>query len=370
MSARSMGALAPRRLGLTLVELFVVLATTAILVLFLLPAVNAVREAARRTQCTHNLRDIVLATLNHENQHGSFPSAVPSCTADAYHSMGVQLGNRCAGPNWAAQILPLMNEDQLHRDLARCMESEWQACDDCEHRPGHVGRKTPVYMRCPSATMPLKSHDSRTSMLERLSKGNYAACLGSEHYRTAIEGNSTVELERDDVLQVGVMTVRMIRGYEDLPTNLSSSRLMGDWKYGRGQGTKLDEISDGTSQTIILSEVLTWDGASQNARFSEDIRGVWSSPSMGASTYSQKYGPNSTVNDRIGACESDIPNSSPLRCEQAETTGKEAGETWASARSMHTGGVVAAHADGSIKFYDNGIHLPIWRALASRAGND
>ncbi|MFC1757686.1 DUF1559 domain-containing protein, partial [Planctomycetota bacterium] len=243
------------------------------------------------------------------------------------------------------------------------------ACDDCEYESG-VGRVTPTYMRCPSAPLSSKLHDSRTSMLERLSKGNYAACLGSEHYRTSIEGNKTIELERDDAFQVGVMTIKMIQGYEELPVDLRHSGLMGKWKFAHGQGTKMKEITDGLAKTIVLCEVLTWDGASNEPRFSKDIRGVWTSASMGASTYSHKFGPNATVNDHINACEADIPDTSALRCEQAETSGPLAGETWASARSMHSDGVVAAHADGSVRFYDNGVHLPIWRALASRAGRD
>ena len=195
MPARSRCALAQYRLGLTLVELIVVMAVVTILVLFLLPAVNAVREAARRTQCENNMREIVLATVNYESLHGSFPPALPSCTADAYQSMGAPLGNYCAGPNWATQILALMKEQQLHEDVVNCMESQWQACDDCEYESG-VGRVAPSYMRCPSAPLPAKLHDSRKSMLERLAKGNYAACLGAEHYRTSIEGHSTIELER------------------------------------------------------------------------------------------------------------------------------------------------------------------------------
>lgn len=370
MKARSGCAFTTKRSGFTLVELLVVLAIVAILVLLMLPAVNAVREAARRTQCTNNLRSIVLATLSYESHYTSFPPALPSCTAEAYNSLGTQLGNNCAGPNWAMQLLAFMDEEELHQNVVQCMETQWHACDDCEHEQGNVGRATPSYMRCPSADQPLKLHETDVTMFERLSKGNYAACLGSEHYRTAIEGNSKIELEHDDPFQVGVMTIKMIKGYEDLPAEPSYSSLMGDWKFAYGQGTKLNEINDGVSKTVVLCEVLTWDGDANNARFSEDIRGTWTSASMGASTYSHKYGPNSTVNDRINSCESDIPDSNRLHCDAADTTGSEAGETWAAARSMHFGGVVAAHADGSIKFYDDGIHLPIWRSLATRSGVD
>ncbi len=73
MPARSRCALAQQRLGLTLVELIVVMAVVTILVLFLLPAVNAVREAARRTQCRNNLHQLGIAFHSYHEQFNQLP---------------------------------------------------------------------------------------------------------------------------------------------------------------------------------------------------------------------------------------------------------------------------------------------------------
>ena len=100
------------RSGFTLVELLVVIAIIAILVALLLPAINAAREAARRTQCINNVRQICVAIANHESTHGSYPPGLPSCTEENFHSVGTQKGNVCAGPNWASNILGQIEEVQ------------------------------------------------------------------------------------------------------------------------------------------------------------------------------------------------------------------------------------------------------------------
>jgi hypothetical protein len=152
-----------------------------------------------------------------------------------------------------------------------------------------------------------------------------------------------------------------------------SSEALGVWKFGRGKGIAVRRIKDGVSKCIVVSEVLTYDGSGSDRNFSEDIRGVWMCPSMGASCYSHLWGPNSTTRDQINGCEDDeedIPPGHPLECTERRGGGKSAANTWASARSQHNGGVVAGRADGSVGFFSDDVDLVLWQNLATRARQD
>ena len=96
------------RRAFTLVELLVVIAIIGVLVTLLLPAVQAAREAARRTQCSNNLRQISLAMLNFESGQGKFP---PS----KYWDMVVGDSDGFYGP--LARIMPYLEETQIYQGL-------------------------------------------------------------------------------------------------------------------------------------------------------------------------------------------------------------------------------------------------------------
>ena len=96
----------------TLVELLVVIAIIGILVALLLPAIQAAREAARRTQCKNNLKQIGLACLNLVDTHKFFPTGGASWDMDIRHysDNGRPVGPDRQGIGWGFQILPYLEE--------------------------------------------------------------------------------------------------------------------------------------------------------------------------------------------------------------------------------------------------------------------
>ena len=118
VAARTIAPTALRRAykAFTLVELLVVVSLIGILVALLLPAVQAAREAARRTDCANRVRQIVLAMLNHESAHSVFPTGgvEPWPRIEDYSEDGKPYSYKKQGLGWAFQVLPYLEENSVH----------------------------------------------------------------------------------------------------------------------------------------------------------------------------------------------------------------------------------------------------------------
>ncbi|MBI2823905.1 MAG: DUF1559 domain-containing protein [Planctomycetia bacterium] len=342
-----------RPAGFTLVELLVVIAIIGILIGLLLPAVQSAREAARRAQCTNNLKQISLALHNHHDTLQTFPPGLSHCSPQIalWRTGGTDVGVFCQGPNWASSILPQIEQAAMDEKLKGCLDNEVHAADDCDrNKPGKPWREfgilTLPFYTCPSAPPTEQLFDNWE--LEHLAKSNYAANFGSDTYMS-FQSPATA----------GAFGVVVPTGSRGVTQSYNHPSLMGRWKSGWGQGTRLAEIADGTANTLLVSELIGYDDP-------PDGRGAWVWGGMGGSTFTAKYGPNARENDVIPACSSKIDTSDRLRCTQNQNDGN----VWASARSAHAGGVNAALADGSVRFFRDETDLGVWKAIATRAAGD
>jgi prepilin-type N-terminal cleavage/methylation domain-containing protein/prepilin-type processing-associated H-X9-DG protein len=370
---RGVGACRPA--GFTLVELLVVISIIGILMALLLPAVQAAREAARRTQCLNNIRQIGVALATFESQNGAYPPGLPSCMPKAqiytniFGSTGTN-GCKCCGPNWATQILPQIEQRDLFESVKTCLEAkgtQGNACSDCAVGGTNpttgttwvaVGPIVPPTYVCPSADahdmIALGGSGTGVSGFDNpIGKGNYAGNWGNLMWQPANASTFTSTT-------AGMFEVVQLADYTTLPGKVTGQR-----KIGFRTGVRQADVADGTSHTMVASEVLGDPSA-------KDGRGAWTWAAMGASFYTAVAPPNAPYNaaspvDNIPYCDNTpLPPGSPLTGTQGTSP-----KAWtAAARSSHPGSVNIVMADGSTQNISDTIDLLIWQATATRAGHE
>ena len=108
--------------GFTLVELLVVVAIIGILIAMLLPAVQSVRDAARRTHCMNNLRQIGLATIQFHDTNSAFPPARTTTGSEVFN-----LFRQSGADSWFVRIMPFIEQNNLHQKWDFNLKYEDQA---------------------------------------------------------------------------------------------------------------------------------------------------------------------------------------------------------------------------------------------------
>jgi prepilin-type N-terminal cleavage/methylation domain-containing protein/prepilin-type processing-associated H-X9-DG protein len=336
----------------TLIELLVVIAIIAILIGLLLPAVQKVREAAARMSCQNNLKQLALACHNYHDTHSSLPPGVPTChRIDLVWEQGgngtsILGGNQpaCMGPAWTVHLLSFVEQDAVYRLADNALRTFLPEVNDAnppdtwEVAPGAVGTYLPGRLwQCPGAVPNEKLMS--TWGLENLAKGSYAANFGADTYMSFL--NTSLAGAFGPVTTITKFPIEN--------------------RFGFGKGVRFADITDGLTNTLLLSETAAIDDP-------QDGRGTWIWPGMGGNTFTARTGPNSPTNDVIPACPLAWPPLEPplLRCSRNRSNGN----MWAAARSFHTSGVNAAMADGSVRFVRDSIAINVWRSLATRAGGE
>jgi prepilin-type N-terminal cleavage/methylation domain-containing protein/prepilin-type processing-associated H-X9-DG protein len=298
------------RTGFTLIELLVVIAIIAILIGLLLPAVQKVREAAARAQCSNNLKQWGLAMQNYHDVYKVLP-------------LGINHNPRCT---WVPFLWPYIEQTPLQTLYGNPNTQQFYNPNAIIQNAytGACAQPIPLYY-CPSnRPNAFDTHDSYWRC-----RGNYVVNWGTREIpiQNANLPLAPFALQTDNNTLVKV-TLASISG------------------------------ADGTSNTLMMSErLVTVNDADTNSNgdiFNDDQTQI-------GAVFMTINTPNSTTPDLIYCGVNNIPNAP---CTQSGAVSQ------AAARSMHTGGVNALFCDGSVHFVTNGIAAATWAALGTSNGGE
>lgn len=297
------------RTAFTLVELLVVIAIIGVLVALLLPAVQAAREAARRTQCANNLRQIGLGAINYESSQQTLPVSM------SHYAEG---GLEGSGISWLVASLPFLEENAIAAAL--------ETSGDCEQGLGMVNPKnrdiiksSPDIFYCPSDNT---RGEVRTNVWRLdgipFATTNYAGVIGPHDL-----GNSSIFGGLPDCHNFTAY------GYKSCSGTF--------WRHSLLAPVKLASIEDGTSRTIIAGEVVP----------EYDSFKYWA---LGNGTYASTHAPLNYFPD---------PN--------------QPWDGWpnqVSFRSRHPAGGQFLWGDGHVEFLNQAISTNVYRGISTRQGGE
>lgn len=337
--------------GFTLIELLVVIAIIGIMMAMLMPAVQMVREAARRTSCANNLRQVGIAVHNYESALRKLPAASLFPTNDP---TGVPLADSSIRNGWSAQaqLLPFLEQENLSSKI--------------DYSIGYKDH------------LPVTINDS----LEQISSFRIQTYICPSEVNDVPRGVGTDE--------------------EDYPLNYGWNG--GEWFVydptdgSSGSGAmvcnrqlRMTEIQDGTSHTLMFSEVKAYTPYFRNADLAaplaiptepEDVvvldgdfktnsgHTEWVDGRVHQSGFTATFPPNTQVLyvDASGQeFDVDWTNHQEGRNGLTDTAVTFAAVT---SRSFHPSGVNTCRADGSVAFVSASINRELWRAFASRNGGE
>jgi len=344
-----------RKAGFTLVELLVVIAIIGILVALLLPAIQAAREAARRSQCLNNLKQLGIAHLNYESTYRGLVPMAKFWTAAEYQAgyTAGHWGSWNDDHGWYIPLMPYIEELSL-KDLGNPNLP-------LSNPANEFVRKAFIPMFACPTDIGLQKNEWGIPSWAR-TRTNYLVNAGNTTYG-----------QHD----VGACPNGPFPG----------CRRFGGAPFVPRKANRLAKITDGTSSTLMMSEALVlpetagWGGPYSDAQ-----------TALGGQVFTGFNTPNSSqpdalcrqgewwANVRAGWMEQQLPLHASGTPAQPVTAGRGASadavdephhkQQHIAARSKHPGGVNASRCDGSIDFFSDDVELQVWDEMCSAASGN
>jgi prepilin-type N-terminal cleavage/methylation domain-containing protein len=330
--------------GFTLIELLVVIAIIAVLIALLLPAVQQAREAARRSQCKNNLKQLGLALHNYHDTSNTFPPATIRTT-----TCGGNLGpSACNGLSYMARLAPFFDQAAIYNTLNFSVGPAWRDPNEPAYKAAS-GAKLSLLV-CPSD--PLRGQATRAD----LGPTSYASCISNTDNWCA-----------DPNWYIGANGSAGGSGGEFACVSSERGQAV---VYGNSK-VNIGAITDGTSNTMIMSE---W---TQGFPYLDQTLNLSSCQSGGVTTntYTGLYDPMGYswlyangmqswgFTTLLKPNDPAIKNQNNVAC----LSNVWVGGARFRASSEHVGGVHVLLADGAIRFISDNINLTTWQNLGNRS---
>ncbi len=319
-----------RRHGFTLIELLVVIAIIAVLIALLLPAVQQAREAARRTQCRNNLKQLGLALHNYHDAANSFPIGSRYGTGPETHNSGC---------NWRVSILPYMDQAPLYNKL------NFNGAYFGGYGPSYVanggneillGLNVPGFL-CPSSTAD-PFHPGGTPDFSNSSKAlviHYVGITGAYRDSTSTPAPICQTSTRGMMCANGSLRVN--------------------------QATNLRDLTDGASNTIIVAEQSGVVGSTSPVPISSNYGGGWTGCFV---SYTVAGWPSGTPN--VFATGVTTVRFAPNTKTATANASSQPYETNTILNSFHVGGVNVMTADGAVRFVSDSVDISTLLTVCGR----